>query len=153
MKRRFLPHTLFVAVYTFFIAMIGLFSACEIETSDNGELDGYWQLATIEDLQGNRHDMIPSRQFWSFQVRMLQLSDQHYILPSYLFRFEHRGDSLRIFDPYVLDRTSADYPVTDISVLTPYYIFKTDLRFYIERMDDDKMSLRTDSLHFHFNRY
>lgn len=145
MMRRILPYIILV---------LGSFvSSCEFETSSNGQLDGYWQLATIENTDGQIRDMIPSRQFWSFQVRLLQISDQQFILPSYLFRFEQRGDSLLISNPYVLDRTSADQPVTDATALTPYYIYRLEQSFYIERLDAEKMCLRGDSLRFFFNRY
>lgn len=158
MMHRFLPYILLLC--SFFC------TGCEFETSDNGALDGYWQLASVEVLHRNseaassntlavdlHQDMIPMRQFWSFQVNLLQLSDQRFLLPSYLFRFEHRGDSLHIYNPYELDRTSEDRPVTDASMLEPYKLYGLEERFHIEWLKEGTMCLENDSLRFFFNRY
>lgn len=167
MIRRYIPY---IIIVWFGVCASCLLSSCEYEMSDNGQLDGYWQLAAIEALddvaadkyglaatcEGNSAtscDLRKSRIFWSFQVNLLQLSDQNYLQPWYLFRFELRGDSLHIYNPYLLDRTSADQPLTDPQALSPYYLDQLDDNFLIERLDDDQMILRNELLRFFFNRY
>lgn len=140
--------------YIFILLLQGLlFTSCEFETSDNGKLDGYWQLAQIDTLQGGSADVTASRQFWSVQMHLLQVEDHHYLLPAYLFRFEHRGDSLRLYNPYQVDRAGADKPITDASLLRPYAIQRLEQRYLIEQLNDDRLVLRSDSLRLFFNRY
>ena len=66
-----------------------------IETSDNGDLDGYWQLSQVDTLaNGVQVDMTSSKVFWGVQGKFLTMLDTHQA-PSYgyMFRFEHRADS------------------------------------------------------------
>ena len=155
--------------YLLFLSILcsWLCTSCEFETSANGDLDGYWQLKTVvyngagnlnvpgvEPTDGSQtEDMVGKRLFWSFQVNLLQLSDQRFILPTYLFRFEHQGDSLFIRDPYEVDRAAADRPVTDASVLAPYRLYGLEQRFCIERQDDEAMWLKGDSLEYFFRKF
>ena len=67
-----------------------------IETSDNGNLDGYWQLAQVDTLAtGVTADMTDSKVFWGVQGKFLNVLDTHEA-PSYgyMFRFQHTADSL-----------------------------------------------------------
>lgn len=151
MIRRYIPY---IIIVWFGVCASCLLSSCEYEMSDNGQLDGYWQLAAVEALDDvAATDVRSSRIFWSFQVNLLQLSDQNYLQPWFLFRFEHRGDSLHVYNPYLLDRTSADQPLTDPQALSPYFLDQLDDSFLIERLDDDQMILRNELLRFFFNRY
>lgn len=140
--------------YIFILLLQGLLlTSCEFETSDNGKLDGYWQLAQIDTLQGGSADVTASRQFWSVQMHLLQVEDHHYLLPAYLFRFEHRGDSLRLYNPHLVDRAGADKPITDASLLRPYAIQRLEQHYLIEQLNDNRLVLRSDSLRLFFNRY
>lgn len=167
MIRRFIPYIIIVWLG---VCASCLLSSCEYEMSDNGKLDGYWQLAKVEALNdtakekyklsenlqdGNAvsGDVRSSRIFWSFQVNLLQISDQNFVLPWYLFRFEHQGDSLRIYNPYLLNRDAGDQSLVDPQELTPYYMDRLENSYFIERLDDEQMILRDDALRFFFNRY
>lgn len=130
-------------------------AACNlIETSDNGELDGYWQMARVDTLAtGGSCDMTQSHLFWAVQVNLLQVSDTRFVLPSCLLRFEHQGDELRLSNPYLLDRANGDKPLTDANLLQPYGIGGMEERFTVERLDGKQMRLRSDRLLLYFNRY
>ena len=81
------PLILFVAVLPFV--------ACELETSDNGDLDGFWHLVRIDTLatQGTC-DMKQERIFWSFQKDLLKVDDKTGGNSSILLRFNHSGGNL-----------------------------------------------------------
>ena len=47
-----------------------------IETSDNGDLDGYWQLSQVDTLaNGVQVDMTSSKVFWGVQGKFLTMLD------------------------------------------------------------------------------
>ena len=47
---------------------------CELETTDNGDLDGYWHLEQVDTLSSQRSvDYGQARIFWSIQFKLLQL--------------------------------------------------------------------------------
>ena len=46
--------------------------SCELETSDNGDLDGFWQLKQVDTLQGGTKDMRGSGVFWAVQTDLLE---------------------------------------------------------------------------------
>jgi len=143
------------SLHLLLFAMMGwLLTACELETSDNGQLDGYWQLARVDTLRtGGQTDWTQQLQFWSVQCNLLQVTDRNYQLPALLFRFDHEAEILRLYEPYLLGSPSADIPLTDYSVLQPYAIEHPDMEYHIEFIDTDEMQLRSDSLRLHFNRY
>ncbi len=81
--------------FLLYIIGIGLFlTSCDIETSDNGDLDGHWHLIRVDTLAtGGSCNLSESRVFWGVQMRLIQAVDHdhdtgHY---GYLFNFEHKG--------------------------------------------------------------
>ena len=131
-----------------------LMTACTLETSGNGELDGYWQMERIDTLAtGGWQDMKLARRFWAVEVRLLQVQDLTWQHDTYLLRFEHRGDSLLLSDPYRKNQGGADEPVSDPSQLAPYGIERLDARFLIEQLDDDALVLKDETLRVKLRRY
>ena len=56
------------------VFMSSCLMSCDLETSDNGKLDGFWHLERIDTLAtGRALDMSGEKVFWSFQVNLLQL--------------------------------------------------------------------------------
>ncbi len=139
------------------LSLLGLlsFASCDLEMSDNGELDGFWQLARIDTIGGGSSDMVPTRLFWSVQLHLLELSDHGsgHNNKTYLLRFDQDGSHLRVYDPYQSARNEGDKPVADAAVLQPYGIQSLDETFEILRLDGDKLQLRSSLLQLEFNRY
>lgn len=129
------------------------FSSCDLEMSDNGKLDGFWQLARIDTIGGGGCDMVPSRIFWSVQLHLLQLSDHSGRNSTYLLRFEQGDTHLRVYDPYLSARNEGDKPLDDAAVLQPYGIQSLDELFVIEGLDNKKLTLKSSLLRLQFNRY
>ena len=47
-------------------------SACTIETSDNGDLDGYWHLEQVDTLAtGGKLNLSKERVFWGVQHKLI----------------------------------------------------------------------------------
>ena len=137
------------------LPLLGLlsFSSCDLEMSDNGKLDGYWQLARIDTIDGGGCDMVPSRIFWSVQLHLLQLSDHSGRNSTYLLRFEQSDNHLRVYDPYLSARNEGDKPLDDAAVLQPYGIQSLDELFVIEGLDNKNLTLKSSLLRLQFNRY
>lgn len=135
------------------LLLVPLFASCDIETSDNGDLDGYWQLARVDTIDGGSCDMVAARIFWAIQVNLLQVSDRNYLLDSYLLRFDQNDKQLRVYDPYLSDRDNGDQPVTNPEVLRPFGIQSLDEEFRIDLMDGDRLVLSSSLLRLRFNRY
>lgn len=119
-------------------------SACELETSGNGDLDGFWHLERVDTLAtGGVADYSSQSKFWAFQAKLLNVSDNN---GGYLLRFSHEGDSLFLSEPYTNDRTNGDTRLEDAQPLRPYGINTLSDRFRIERMKGGDMVLRTKQL-------
>lgn len=123
----------------------GAMTSCELETSGNGELDGFWQMTRLDTLAtGGSCDMRLTQRYWSVQARLLQVSDLSYEHDSYLFRFEHEGDELRLSDPFVVDHAAGDVRLEEAECLQPYGMYSLSTSFCIEQLDGEMMVLRSD---------
>ena len=129
-------------------------SACDIETSGNGDLDGYWSLRQIDTLSaGSGTDVSERRIFWSVQHDLLQTDDRTGAHLSYLFRFQHTGNTLVLSSPYQYGRIEGDDPVNDVEALRPYGINAIPETFTVDRLNGSDMVLRSAMLILHFRRY
>ena len=140
------------------------FGACSnFETSGNGAFDGYWQLEQTDTLStGGITDMRDSLVFWAVQHRLIELcsrreapktlSPVHF---SVFYHFERSGDSLRfLIDPLpVLDLRSAADPHATLQNVQPYGFSRLDEAFRVLQLDDDNMTLQSQTLRMHFRKY
>ena len=83
--------------YVCFLLMLMLGSAllnsCEVDSSDNGDLDGFWHLESVDTLAtGGRCDYSNQRVFWGVQHKLLTVNN--YKGGSFNFRFSQTSDSL-----------------------------------------------------------
>lgn len=136
-------------IVALFIMLVS-FQSCEFEASDNGDLDGNWQLLQVDTIATGGSCNVKERQlFYAVQVRLLCLSAYNTDAESNLFfHFEHTADSLKLKsasnDGHVM------YPV---SMLRPYGINKEQEAFKIMLLNSDRMQLRSDSLLLSFRKF
>ena len=142
--------------FLLYIIGIGLFfTSWDIETSDNGNLDGYWHLVRVDTLAtGGYSDLSDTRVFWGVQMNLIQAVDHdndtgHY---GYLFNFDYNNQSLRLYNAHKHDRAAGDPLVNDAEVLSPLGITKLDDLFVVEKLSNDKMVLRDDTLRLWFEK-
>lgn len=137
------------------IGMGLMMTACDIETSDNGDLDGYWHLVRVDTLAtGGTCDMSESLVFWAVQMRLLNVVD-HLNAPDhfgYLLRFEHQGNTLRVFNPYRNSRKDGDIKLDDASELAPFGINQLEETFQVEQLDGDDMRLANGQFRLSFEK-
>ena len=132
---------------TFLFAALLLLTSCEIEFSNNGKLDGFWQLIAVDTL-ATQHtsDLKTSGRTWAFQGRLLEMRDTKGGYSDLYFSFEHRGDSLFLDSPYLSDRDVDDIKITDVNIVRPYGVNGLKERFEIESLSNNKLILRSKTL-------
>jgi hypothetical protein len=132
--------------------------ACDFETSNNGDLDGFWQLYQIDTLAtGNTTDMRHSNIHWSVQVNILEIKIG---IDRIMFRFEKSNNKLRIWDPIANAREISDSIVTDNSLMLKSGVTAApglggllEAIFDIEKLNSDKMILTNDTYRLHLRKY
>ena len=83
------------------IATLAL-ASCDIESSDNGKLDGFWHLERVDTLAtGGSTDYSDQLAFWGAQLHLISAKDLgtggH---ERYYLRFQQTSDSLNITGAY-----------------------------------------------------
>ena len=131
--------------------------SCELETSGNGELDGYWQMSQVDTLEtGGIADTRESLIYWGVQGNLIQIrySENHvYLGEGLLFRFDNKNSFLTLSSPVIHHLYETDEPVDDVEILKPYGIYHLEEKFSIEQLDKSSMVLINDVLRLHFRRY
>ena len=131
--------------------------SCEIETSGNGELDGYWQMSQVDTLiTGGVADTRASLIYWGFQGRLLQVrysENGKYLGEGLLFRFEKNDSLMKLSSPILHHLYETDEPIEDVELLKPFGIYRLEEVFAIDQLDEDDMVLTSDLLRLHFRRY
>ena len=132
---------------TFLFAAFLLLTSCEIEFSNNGKLDGFWQLIAVDTL-ATQHtsDLKTSGRTWAFQGRLLEMRDTKGGYSDLYFSFEHRGDSLFLDSPCLSDRDVDDIKITDVNIVRPYGVNGLKEGFEIESLSNNKLILRSKTL-------
>jgi len=93
-----------------FVFAVAMLSSCTLEMSDNGHLDGYWQLTTVDTLTNGKSEDVRERLlFLSVEKDLLRLCDQGNATVDCYCRFEKTSSSLRIYNPYRNDRPNATH--------------------------------------------
>lgn len=128
--------------------------SCEVETSGNGDLDGFWHLERVDTLRtGGACDLSSQKHFWSVQHHLLQLyTSEPSDVYNYTLRFAHEGDTLRTYNPCLNEKDLGDPVVVEPSGLAPYGINHLEDAFRIERLSGSRMVLCTDELRLTFRK-
>jgi hypothetical protein len=90
---------------------------------------------------------------WSFQGRMLELRDVNDRQKDIVMSFQHEGETLRVYDPYFVERDSSDIRIEDVSYLIPYGINHTDDSFTVRELSSDRMVLSNILVTLEFRKY
>ena len=131
------------------------FMSCELETSGNGDLDGFWHLVQVDTLQtGGVKDTSKDLFFWSFQVNLLQLSDRSYIIPIYMARFNHENGQLKVTQPCLYNRDEGNEMVTEenVNAISPYGLNALEETFRVEELSGSRMTLSNGTLRLWFKK-
>ena len=127
-------------IYIYMIGVVLLLAGCDVEGSDNGHLDGFWQMTSRNDILSSTMtgtDMRDSGITWSFQGKILELRDVKSVHQDIIASFERRGDTLKVSRFYFVDREKGDRlietPEDVASYLLPYGIYGAGEQSYLIR--------------------
>mgnify|MGYP001617973861 FL=1 len=130
------------------------FSACEFHTGDNGDLDGFWHLESMENTQTGEVTYLGNQTiFWSYQVDLMYL--QGASTGSFFLRFTHADNALTLYSPYADGGHSpeGDVLLEDPAPLLPYGITALEETFQVERLDGGTMVLRSEAYRLSFTKF
>ena len=141
----------------FILTLCMLIVSCELETSGNKELDGYWQMNQVDTLStGGVADTREAMVFWGVQGKLLQIrfpESGSFLGEGLLFRFNKDDKNLTLSSPVIHHLYETDEPIEDVEILKPFGIFNLEDVFTIETLDDKEMVLTNNLLRLHFRRY
>lgn len=137
------------------------FTSCELESSDNGDLDGYWHLESIDSIgSGVTVDMSQKRVFWGVEFKLISAKEFDLGKERMYFRFEQTSDSLKITKVY-LDHwhqdngdNGGDIPLEEVTSDLRYYgVNNIPEGFAKESLSGSKMILRSKSVRLKFKKF
>jgi len=136
--------------------LLFFFTSCELNTSNNGPLDGYWQMTRVDTLDNGHSADVRSRLiFWAVQADMLEMRSQFDLeqVPV-IFRFELNADRLRVYSPVADNREISDSIVTHPSTVAYYGVGDLDETLLVKTLNSKKMVLETEHhLLLYFRKY
>ncbi len=118
-----------------------LLTGCDKEYSDNGHLDGFWQLSSSPGIT------------WSFQGHILELRDVNKVHQDIVMSFTREGNKLKLSAPYRVDRDLDDVALEDADLLVPYGIGSTSAEFTIVKLTSSHMVLDDANNTLEFRKY
>ena len=130
-----------------------LFYSCDIESSKNGNLDGFWQLERVDTISTSGSlDLSQEKLFWAFQKDLLQLRGDE---QEFYLRFNHHDNYLDLSDPRLRDREKDDPAISSSTMylILPYGINEEEESFQVVTLDNDNMVLRNQNLQLWFRKF
>lgn len=154
-KKYKIVHAMMVAFVA--ISMFA-FSSCELESSDNGKLDGFWHLESIDSLEnGKTVDMSKLHVFWGIEYKLIAATQYDNNTERMFFRFEQTSDSLKITQAFINhghQDNGGDIPLTEVTNDLRYYgINNLPEGFAKEVLSGSKMILRSKTLRLKFKKF
>jgi len=143
--------------YLIFLMTAGLLLAsCELEHSDNGDLDGLWLLSSVDTLAtGGTADVRQQQVTWAVQGTILEMrvATSHDVMQDIVFDFNHTSDSLLLHNPYISDRDNGDVRVDDVALLRIFGLSRLEEGFKVMQLSDENMQLQSKTLRLYFRKY
>ena len=147
--------------YSLITIFLLLLTGCSIETSDNGVVDGRWQLMEISYFDGSNRKVETKEQliFWDIQYKLISIHSMSgklhdSLTEESLCRFNYTKDSLKLSDFYRHFR-EADQKIDD--PLTTYFqktgINGINANFAVLHLDSKSMLLQSDYAKLSFRKF
>lgn len=138
-----------------------MFSSCTLESSDNGDLDGFWHLESVDTLAtGKAEDFSQHYVFWGVEHKLIAVKETDTNREKFYFRFEQTGDSLKITQVYKnhwhqdQGEEGGDIPVDELSDdLQHYGINALPEGFKKEALSGSKMILKSKTVRLKFKKF
>jgi len=136
----------------FAVVILFSLSSCEIESSGNGQLDGFWHLEQVDTLAtGGMLDMKDQIVFWAVESTLLQTIDRE-IQQGYIYNFEYSDNQLVLYNPHLYNREEGDPAIGNVDELAPFGVNAMRETFVILRLDRKWMVLQSSTLRLTFRK-
>lgn len=147
------------------LSLIVTFCGCENKWPTNGDLDGMWQILTVEQ-NGSVKDLKATKKYWSFRKNLLQLSDVND--NKYYAHFKWTDSKLIITDLSYFSKNAVEsdnnewIPFDEREVIAPWCFSpiqdlehpeRTTQTFVIEHLDYDNMILSSGNYKIRFRKF
>ena len=145
--------------YTYILIILlagALATSCE-SYQIHGDLDGFWQVTSIENKQTGEVTHCKGDIYYSFQRELVLIS---YVSPNiptgqmkenYVAYFSHENDSISMSDFRIyLDREGKQAP---LSKLTKFGLYDTFNTFRVEKLDKTSLILNSENTLIRMHRY
>ena len=145
-------------LFYLFIMLLLFLTSCELETSDNGDFDGYWHLVGVDTLANGKHkDLSQQCVFWAVQFHLIQLKGADRMDEGGMGRecyetFQLESNQLILSNPHEKNREAGDPVITEenLFLLRPYGINSLTEHFDVQQLNKDEMTLQSATLRLHF---
>lgn len=144
----------FIKLTNIILLILTTVCSCEIETYDNGKLDGYWKLCEIDSIRnGEKLKLSDKSIFWAIQAKFIVLQNNNEDREKIYLRFKHIGDSLITHSPMFYDKLNGNTIIKDDSELKIYGINNLNESFYIYQLKNNSLILKTKLLQLKFIKF
>lgn len=135
------------------LMIIGLLSSCNMETSNNGDLDGLWQATFKENIvTGSLIDLRDFNASWSFQGGLVQMNAS--TIPSHVIgKFVRTDNFLKVNTLCIFRHGKGDEQITDVSVLEVFGFIQLDETFEVLELNEDVLRLQNSRVRLSFRKY
>lgn len=145
--------------FIYIALMAFLLSSCEFEMSNNGDLDGLWQMTemqrygnTLKEDELKIKDMRSEGILWAVNFNLLQ-TNSNAINYSVFFRFNKANGKLTLHGARIENFHEAERLINDVDSLKPFGVYNIKESFTIEELDSKSMILVSDSARLVFRHY
>ncbi len=124
-----------------------------LEHSQNGKLDGYWKLTTIDTLtSGGQKDVSEQSLFMAVQGKIMMLNNRNNGA-EFIFQFNHSDGHLKIFDARQSNRSKGDPLLTDPEAISPFGFNNLEEDFTVDEFTSGKLVINDGSFRLHFIKF
>lgn len=137
------------------IAAVFMLAACDnFHASDNGDLDGLWQLTSVDTLStGNSADVREQGIYWAVQAKLLKIRDVRNIAIPVYFRFSLHDNTLTLSEPVADNRPISDSIITDVNTIRYYGLSHLTETLQVLHLSSGSMTLQSELLRMRFRKY
>lgn len=130
-------------------------AGCNLETSNNGKLDGYWKLCVIDDIAlGTSEDLSSKSLFWSVQKDLLVVRDNDDASrPEYVFHFNQGEGELTLSNGQKYDKQKGNKTLESFEILYKFGIYTQPITYNIDNLTSSRMTLSTSEKRLVFKKF
>ncbi len=126
----------------------------DFDHSENGKLDGYWHLVTVDSLtNGVSTDLGEKRYFWAIQATLLELYSPDWLGGQrFVSRISYQDNRLTIIELRNDKREEGDPVIENVDKVSPFGVNNVTETFQVEELLGRSMTLSTTELRLRFKK-